>query len=267
MSVYEREKPDYMRQSFDSIFGQTMLPSEVILVEDGKLSPELYEEIQFLKEKHPEIISVILEKNQGLGNAMRVGLEHCHYDIVARMDTDDICLPERFEKQVKFLQQHPKIDVVGTWIKEFEGSTNNIIGIRNLPEKSHDIYEFAKRRNPMNHPTVMFRKKAVIDAGSYQTFPLFEDYFLWVRMLVKGYKFYNIQEPLLLFRRSPQMIKRRGGWEYAMNEIHLQKLFRDIKFISTYEMIKNIIIRYGIRILPNSFRSWIYSHFLRMPNI
>lgn len=263
MSVYQYEKPDYLRQSLDSIFNQTMLPTEVILVEDGKLTTELYHEIRSQKEKHPEIQSVVLKENVGLGNAMRIGLTHCHYDIIARMDTDDVCMPNRFELQISFLCQHPEISVVGSWIKEFVGTTDNVVGIRNLPEYPDEINVFAKSRNPMNHPTVIFRKKSVEEAGSYQSFPLFEDYYLWARMLIKGYQFYNIQEPLLLFRRSQQMMKRRGGVSYAMNEIRLQKSFRKIGFISTQCMLKNILTRTCVRIIPNILRSWIYLIFLR----
>lgn len=263
MSVYKQENPEYMTQSFDSIFSQTLPPTEVILVEDGQLTQELYDEIQSQKAKHPEIKSVKLETNHGLGYAMNIGLKYCQYDIVARMDTDDICMPQRFEEQVNYLTQHPEINVVGTWINEFVGTTDNVIGIRNLPADHNEIFHFAKSRNPMNHPTVMFRKKDVLEAGSYQTFTLFEDYYLWARMLMKGYKFHNIQKSLLLFRRSPQMMQRRGGIKYAINEIHLQKALRDIGLISTAFMIKNVILRSSMRIIPNSLRSWVYSHFLR----
>ena len=127
------------------------------------------------------------------------------------MDTDDIAMPERFEKQLAVFKKYPDIDVVGAWINEFEDNVSNIKSVRKLPELPDDIRQFAKRRNPINHPVVMFRKSAVLAAGGYRHFPLFEDYYLWIRMLMNGAKFYNIQESLLYFRFSPEMFKRRGG--------------------------------------------------------
>lgn len=264
LSIYKKETADHLCQCMDSIFSQTLLPNEVVLVEDGPLTPELYAEIERLQQAHPELITVPLEQNQGLGASLNVGLKHCHYDIVARMDTDDISRPERFKKQYNYLQEHPEVDVVSGWITEFVGDPTNEISIRNLPEEHDKIYKFGKIRNPINHPTVMFRKHAVEEAGGYLPFPLFEDYYLWVRMLCSGHRFHNLQESLLLFRRTPEMMLRRGGVDYAHNEISFQRTLRDMGYITTWRMIKNIIIRYGIRVVPNQIRSWFYSHYLRI---
>ena len=142
---------------------------------------------------------------------MNEGLKHCSYDLVARMDTDDVAKPDRFEKQLKVFQLYPDIDVVGAWIDEFEGTLNQVVSVRKVPEKHEEIAEYARKRCPINHPVVIFRKSAVLTAGGYLHFPLFEDYYLWVRMLMNGARFYNIQESLLLFRFSADMFKRRGG--------------------------------------------------------
>jgi glycosyltransferase involved in cell wall biosynthesis len=263
LSVYKHEKPEYLKECFDSIAQQTLQPTEIVLVEDGPLTGELYQAIDREAERFRTLVRIRLQKNSGLGVALAEGLKNCHYDIVARMDTDDICLPQRFEKQVVFLESHPDIDVVGTWITEFVGAPKNKVSIRNLPEEHQDIFEFGKSRNPINHPSVMFRKHAVTEAGSYQPFPLFEDYYLWARMLCQGHKFHNLQEALLLFRRSPEMMMRRGGQSYANNEVAFQKKLHDIGYISRPRMLQNIALRYGIRLLPNAARSWVYSHFLR----
>jgi glycosyltransferase involved in cell wall biosynthesis len=264
LSVYKRESPEFLRHSFDSVFNQTLPPDEVVLVEDGTLTSELYEAIETISQHHSNLKVVILSDNQGLGKALAIGMEHCQYDIVARMDTDDICMPQRFEKQIEFLEAHPDIDVVGAWISEFVGTPSNVVAIRNLPEEHEQIFQFGKSRNPINHPVVMFRKKAVLEAGGYQPFPLFEDYFLWVRMLMHGYRFHNLPYSLLLFRRSPEMMKRRGGHSYANNEVLFQKTLYKIGYITHTRMIKNIFLRYGTRIVPNSVRNWLYNRFLRI---
>ena len=179
------------------------------------------------------------------------------------MDTDDIAKPDRFEKQIRAFQEHPELDVVGAWIDEFEGDTSNIVSTRKLPASHDDIFRYAKSRCPVNHPAVMFKKQSVWNAGGYQHFPLFEDYYLWVRMLMNGANFYNIQESLLFFRCSSNMYKRRGGWKYAIDECNFQNKMRQMGFISLQECVKNISIRFTIRILPNFLRTIIYKKVLR----
>ena len=263
LSLYIKENPEFLRQSLDSLFHQTLLPDEVVLVEDGPLTSELEQIVSDYSSRYPILKVVPLPQNQGLGKALNEGLKYCSYELIARMDTDDIAKPDRFQKQVEVFEKHPEIDVCGAWIDEFEGDIDKIISTRKLPEWHDDIALYAKSRNPINHPVAMFKKSAVINAGSYQHFPLFEDYYLWVRMLMNGAKFYNIQESLLWFRFSPEMFKRRGGWGYAMKELKFQKTLRSIGFISTFNYLKNVIIRLITRIIPNSWRSFIYKKLLR----
>lgn len=263
LSLYYKEEPVFLSQSLNSIFNQSISPSEVIIVKDGPLSKVLEDVVSKYQHAYPLLKIVTLQQNQGLGRALNEGLKHCIYDIVARMDTDDIAKPDRFEKQLSFLGTHPEIDVVGSWIDEFEGSIDNILSVRKLPETPEDLFQYGKLRNPINHPAVMFRKSAVLRSGSYQHFPLFEDYYLWVRMLMNGSKFYNIQESLLYFRTSPDMFKRRGGLKYALTEMKLQYRFYTLGYISFYQMLKNDIVRTVVRLIPNSLRSIIYQKVLR----
>lgn len=172
-------------------------------------------------------------------------------------------MPERFEKQLAVFKKYPDIDVVGAWISEFEDNVSNIKSVRKLPELPDDIRQFAKRRNPINHPVVMFRKSAVLAAGGYRHFPLFEDYYLWIRMLMNGAKFYNIQESLLYFRFSPEMFKRRGGWKYMINELHFLQMMRQMHFISFSQFMQNLFVRFSIRLIPNSLRAIIYTKLIR----
>lgn len=179
------------------------------------------------------------------------------------MDTDDIAKPNRFEEQVGIFNEFPEIDVCSAWVEEFIESPHYPVSVKKIPEKHVDIAIYARSRNPVNHPVVMFRKKAVLKAGRYQHFPLFEDYYLWVRMLANGAKFYNIQESLLYFRTSPDMFKRRGGLKYAMDEFRFQKVMFDMNMISSKQFLLNVMTRFPVRIAPNQVRSWLYKKALR----
>ena len=263
LSLYIKEQPSHLIQCLDSLFSQTLLPAEIILVKDGPLTVELDAIVSDYAVRYPNLKVVPLPQNQGLGRALNEGLKHCSYDIVARMDTDDIAKPDRFEKQIAVFRKHPELDLVGAWIDEFEHIPQHVLSIRKVPETSEKIYEYCRKRCPVNHPVVMFRKSAVLAAGGYQHFPLFEDYFLWVRMLKNGAKFYNIQESLLYFRTSPNMYKRRGGWKYAMDEVRFQNVMRKMKMITWGRFLMNVAIRFPVRIMPNKLREVIYKKSLR----
>ena len=264
MSVYYKESPEYLRQSLESIFNQTILPNEIVLIEDGELSDELYRTIDTFLTNYSSILKIVkLDVNSGLGVALSIGLSHCSYELVARMDTDDIAKPDRFEKQLAIFHRYPEIDVCSAWIDEFVNDVSSVISVRKLPEHHDDIVQFAKSRCPINHPVVMFKKSAVLAAGGYKHFPLFEDYYLWVRMILNGARFYNIQESLLYFRFSPEMIKRRGGLKYAQDEFRFLKFMYQDRFISFGQLFKSTIIRFTSRLMPNSVRLFVYKHIIR----
>lgn len=263
MSVYCGERSNCLSLSLQSVFNQTIMPDEVILVKDGSLTRELEDSIQIYVEKYPRLKVVSLSVNQGLGRALNLGIKYCSNDIIARMDTDDVARSDRFAKQIAVFEKYPDIDVVSAWIDEFDGQISNVVSTRKLPELHNDIYMYAKKRCPVNHPVVMFKKKAVIAAGGYKHFPLFEDYYLWVRMLMNGAKFYNIQEALLSFRFSTEMFGRRGGVRYAINELRLQREFAKMGFISSYELFRNVMIRFTSRLIPNKLREIVYLKLLR----
>lgn len=263
LSLYIKEHPSYLVQSLDSLFSQTLLPDEVVLMKDGPLTLELDNVVAGYAARFPVLKVVALPQNQGLGKALNEGLKYCSYDLVARMDTDDVAKPDRFQKQVEIFEKHPEIDVCSAWIDEFEGNMDKIISTRKLPESHEDIAVYAVGRNPVNHPVVMFKKSAVLAAGGYQHFPLFEDYFLWARMLKHGAKFYNIQESLLYFRTSPDMFKRRGGWKYACDEVRFQKVMHQLGMISCWRFVLNVMIRFPVRVMPNKLRELIYKWLLR----
>ena len=263
ISVYNKEKPEYLRQSLDSIFTQTMPPDEVVLVEDGPLTDELDTIIEQYTKQHQELQIVKLPENVGLGPALCEGLKHCHNELVARMDSDDISKPKRLAKEAAYLEQHPEIDIVGSWTEEFVDNPGQTKAIRKVPQNHEQLVTFSRKRNPMNHPTVMFRKKAIENAGSYRNCPLFEDYDLWIRMMRNGARFHNLQETLLYFRLSKDFYSRRGGCSYIHQEIRFQQSIHQMGHIGFMTMIHNIIKRTTLRMIPNYWREKIYFFLLR----
>lgn len=263
LSIYAEENPKNFDECLKSILGQSCLPDEVVIVKDGPISNGLNEILDNFSHIYPHLKVVCLPTNHGLGFALNEGLKYCQYELVGRMDTDDIAKPNRFERQVDFMENNVDISVVGAWIEEFQDEPKNIISVKRLPETSQELMAYARKRNPLNHPVVMFRKSEVIKAGGYLHYPLFEDYYLWVRMILNGAKLYNIQECLLSFRSSPEMYKRRGGFKYAITEAGFFKLLKSMNFITTREYFGSLIIRFGIRIVPNQIRRIVYQNLLR----
>lgn len=262
ISIYSKENPDFFKQALDSVFCQSLMPSEVILVKDGPLTPILDAVINDYGKSYSKILKVVtLDQNMGLGYALNEGLKHCTTEWVARMDTDDICYPNRFEKQVEMISRFPNVSFFGAFIAEFETSTDKIVAYRKLPEFHEDIIKYAKTRCPMNHVTLIYKRQVVEALGGYREFP--EDYHLWVRALMKGYKFYNIQEPLVYVRFNLDAIKRRGGFNYIFTELKHQKEFYKLGFLSFSEYIKNTLVRLSVRLMPSFLRMQIYSKILR----
>lgn len=263
MSVYYKEKAEYLTESIESILGQTVKTDDFIVVCDGPLTKELDRVISDYESRFPEIFNIVrLKENEGLGKALNVGLKHCRNEIVARMDSDDISLPNRMEKELEAITRE-NVDVVSAAIIEFNKRTDNEIARRVLPEKAEEIRRFARRRNPFNHPAVMYKKSSVIDAGGYKDFMLFEDYYLWIRMLLLGYEGYNIQEPLLYMRSGDMLYQRRGGIKYAKQIIK----FRWFMLKHGYSSLADFIITAGghtlVALLPNGMRKKFYERVLR----
>ncbi|MGP8269187.1 MAG: glycosyltransferase [Terracidiphilus sp.] len=262
MSVYHKESSVNLRQCLDSLVAQTLPADEVVIVEDGPLGEPLKATIAAFRNILP-IVSLPLPANVGLGAALRVGLYLCRGEYVARMDSDDICVPERFQKQVDFLERNREVDVVGSAIAEFEQDCSAPQSIRLLPAADSALRRFAKYRSPMNHVTVIFRKASVVAAGNYEACRCFQDYHLWARMLALGYRLHNMNEILVYVRCGNGMQDRRGGLAYLKEEIHFQAYLRTMGLQDIAGSFLNILMRGPIRLAPNSVRSLCYSLFLR----
>lgn len=262
--IYINEKDENLIAAIDSVINQTLIPNEILVVADKDIPANTKKILDDYKEKYPEIFSyLILKEEANVGEARAIGIQNCKYNIVANMDADDIASNTRFEKQIKFMQQNPEIDVVGGWITEFENTPDNIYAKRILPTSHEDIYKYCKFRCPMNNMTVMHKKKSVLDAGNYPNWAEFEDYELWGRMLRKGCKFANLPEFLVNARAGSDMISRRNGLNTFINyEFALFKKFYKEGFINFQEFFKAVSTKFLLRTIPNWLRKFIYNNFL-----
>lgn len=251
MSVYGEDNPDYFKTAMDSIINQTAKPGEIVLVKDGPVSAELESLISEYQQKTDDIFKIVnLEENKGLGAALAEGIKNCTFDIVARMDADDISAPERFEKQLRFLKNNPDIDVVSCFAAAFEESPEKPLFIRRGPLLHKEIEKQFRFRFCMNHPAAIFRKKAVLAAGNYAPFAGLEDYLLWAKMLLNGSKMAAIGQVLYYHRWEEHLLKRRSGAKRTIQQIKLQKEFLKIGFINKPQFLRNVIIRSVAAILP-----------------
>lgn len=262
MSSYIKDKPEELQLALKSIWDdQSVKPAEIVMVKDGALTPELDAVIDEFSRRAPVKI-VALPQNGGLGRALAVGLTHCSYDYVARMDGDDISLPDRFEKQCNYIIAHPEVAICGGIIREFFGCVDNSIGKRVLPLRDIEIRQFVKKRNPFSHVSVFFRKENVLLAGNYQHLSGYEDYWLWCRILAAGGVGANLPDELVLVRAGENMLKRRRGWIFVCSEVKLAVGMYKIGILSFPEMCRNLILKTTVRLLPVWALKMVYS-FLR----
>lgn len=264
MSVYFNDKPADFRTAVESVCCQTVPPSEIILVVDGPIPGVLDHEICLLADEIEMLKVIRLEKNQGHAVARQTGLKAASNELVAVMDSDDIALSTRFEKQLEVFRKHPEVSVVGGLIHEFVDELSNVVGVRMVPQNDREIKSYMRSRCPMNMVTVMLRKTDVQKAGGYLDWYCEEDYYLWVRLALKGCCFHNIQENLVHVRVGKEMYARRGGWRYFKSETTLQKYMWRHHLISFPRFAYNVAGRFAVEvIMPDKLRGLIFRKLLR----
>jgi glycosyltransferase involved in cell wall biosynthesis len=265
MSVYQADNARHLFSALESVFDQTLRPKEVILVKDGPLGSELEEVIKQWQEKAPQTLKTVeLFTNIGLAAALNVGLKHCSCELVSRMDSDDVARCDLLRKQADFMISRPDTDVVGTYIEERCEETRETLGVRKVPLTHEDIVRKARWRCPVNHMTVMFKKKSVLAVNGYPEHLIkLQDYALWAKMILNGCRFANIPEAMVIVRAGEGFINRRRGRVYNTNEFMLFNYMRKIGFLSTFEFIIGLTIRFAVRILPAGICYSIYSRVLR----
>ena len=264
MSVYIRESPKSLSECFDSLLCQTVQAEEWVLVEDGPLTDELHEVVSLYSSKYPGLIKLVpLEKNVGLGEAFRIGVSECSNDLIARMDTDDISVPNRFEIQWRMFKDNPELDICGSHVREFEGNIDNVVCARKVPITDAEIKRYQKRRDAFNHPTVMYKKEAVLRAGNYRNAPLMEDSVLWASMIASGVTCANYDGYLVYMRVDEGMYERRGGLEYFKRYRDARKSIYDAGYISFSDYWITIFAQFAIALAPKGVRRKMFGRALR----
>jgi glycosyltransferase involved in cell wall biosynthesis len=264
MSLYDRENPDFLRQSLQSLVDSTVRPNEVVLVEDGPISRALTAVVDEFRE-YLNVVSLPLISNVGFPAALNFGLSKCSYELVARFDTDDICLPDRFFSQLDFMKSNPQVAAVSGVVREFDSSTGEWLGLRQPPCCHEDILRYAKLRSPLNHPAAMFRKSVVLAVDGYPSDmkTAYEEYVLWVRIILAGHRLANLEQVIVYMRAGKAQVLRRSGIRYAIQEYKFAGLMRALGFFDYFDFIRFIFFRIPIRFLPKRILFNVYQQFGR----
>ena len=263
MSVYVKENPTFLRDAIKSVQNQTLKPSELVLVEDGPLTPELYQVLDEVEaQSEIPVKRYPLEQNQGLGLALRYGVLQCQYDIIARMDTDDIAVPDRFEKQVQLMEKD-NLDLLGGHIAEFIDNPEEIVSYRRVPTQHTEIVSYQRMRSAFNHMTVMFKKDMVLKAGNYEDGLYMEDDLLWLNMIAAGARTGNIDQILCRVRVGAGMFERRGGLRYLNLYRQARQRMLERNQISYIEYAKSVGIQAVVALCPGFVRQFIFVKLLR----
>ena len=263
MSVYIKEKPEYFKQSMDSIIMNSVLPDEIVIVLDGPVSEEIMELINGYSSKYPSLLKVVpLKENVGLGLALREGVYHCSNELIARMDTDDVCHKNRFELQLLEFEKDPDLDICGSHIIEFDETPDKPVAKRIVPLDNDAIKKYQRKRDGFNHVTVMFKKSSVLKAGNYQSCLLMEDTLLWANMFNAGARGKNIDDYLVFVRIGKDMYERRGGFSYFKKYKQGRKQVYRTGFISWWDYISTVTIQFFVALLPNKVRGFVFKKML-----
>lgn len=249
LPVYYGVDAAHLRRALESVYAQTLLPQEVVVVEDGELTAPQLAVLDDFAHRLPAMHRVILPVNRGAGQANDAGLRAASAPWIAKMDADDVALPTRFERQVRCLESGG-YDLVGCAMYEFAGTEENILGIRRMPESHAAIARYVRTNNPVNHPTIVFRRALALRVGGYQSIPYLEDYDLVARLLASGATMHNMSEPLMLFRAGSLMLNRRRSRQLFLSELTLQRNLHKYGLTGRFRAVVNFVARSGFRMLP-----------------
>ena len=263
LTVYKSDNPEYFRLSLESMLNQTVPSDDIVVVKDGPVPDTIQSIIDELSASHENIHPLQLEKNMGLGIALNEGLKVCKNELIARMDSDDISLPERCEKQLAMFETDSELDIVGCPVKEFVGTPDNVVGKRDVPLENEAIHKCNKRRDPFNHPTVMYRKSKVMKYGPYGDYRKNQDTDLWIKLLSNGCKGANCPEYLLMFRFDEGTYKKRKSWTNTKCLLDIRKKAWKSGYSTFWDYAFVAVAQTGIYILPEGFQKFVYTKILR----
>lgn len=264
MSVYKNDKDIYIKNAIESMINQTVMPKQYVVVVDGPVGMEIEKTITKYEQEYSDMFTIIrLKENRGLGNALNIGMKECRYELIARMDADDISLPQRCEKQLEKFESNPQLSILGTQIKEFVEEPSNIVSQRKVPITFKEIQKFAKRRSPFNHPTVMYKKSVITRLGGYPSLCRKEDLALFVLAVSKGVYSENLNESLLLYRTSNGNQKRRRTWINCKEYIQVMFKYYKRRYIGLSDLLYVILGQISLFILPTSLTNKLSKRYLR----
>lgn len=265
MSVYKNDNPIFFDRALQSITeNQKVMPTEIVIIVDGPVDEKINAVIEKYSEKYGNLNVIRLDKNAGLGNALKLAIENAKYELIARMDSDDVSAPNRFEQQLEIMTKNSAVDIVGGDISEFIGYENNIVAKRKVPILDKEIKEYLKTECPFNHMTVMYKRSAVLKSGNYIDLFYNEDYWLWIRMVENNCIMANTGTILVNARVGEDMYKRRGGKQYFNSEMFLQKYMLKNGIINLPTFVLNSSKRFVVQmLLPNAIREWVFKTFAR----
>lgn len=261
LPVAATSDPDDLKRAHRSIAEQTTAPSEIVLVTNQPLAEDIKTAISDLVDTHSVSRHEHFSDAQGLGGVLQAGLKRCSEPFVARMDADDIAEPERFDTQQTVLTE-TEADIVGSHLAEFRDDPETSERMREVPTSHNEIVEWMPWRCPVNHPTVMFDREAVLNAGGYRDFPMMEDWDLWARCLAAGLQFRNLDQALVRAEIN-DLVDRRGGLDYAKAEIRMAQELRQLGIASRRDTLQHLFLRVPPRLLPPEIREKIYHIFAR----
>jgi len=262
LPVWAGDRADHLSDAFRStVDRQTRRPSQVVIVRDGPVSAAVAVALDELVAASPVPVElVVLEHNLGLGPALDAGLARCAHDIVARMDADDVSMPNRFAVQLPVIESG--VDIVGSAMLEFGDVAKDVVGRRTPPLEREQIVRYSRFHDPFNHPTVVYRRSAVLAVGGYQDLPLMEDYLLFAKMIAGGARVANVAEPLVAYRVGAGAYARRGGMGLLLSEIRIQRRFRELGFVTGPQYVRNVVVRGAYRMVPEGVRRFAYRRFI-----
>ena len=263
MTVYKSDNPEYFKLALDSMINQTLKPDEIVLVKDGPITDELQSVIDKSKKDYNKIVEVNLKKNVGLGLALNEGIKKCKNELLARMDSDDISELNRCEEQIKLFKKDSSLDIVGCPVKEFVGTIDNVVGHRDVPFNNEEIHKYARRRDPFNHPTVMYKKSKLEKVGCYGDYRKNQDTDLWIKMLNAGCKGANVNKYLLNFRFDENTYKKRKSWINTKLLIKIRWNGYKIGFLSFFDFIFVSLVQLVMFVMPVGFQKFLYKKVLR----
>ncbi|APC05325.1 hypothetical protein AOC10_01665 [Polynucleobacter asymbioticus] len=262
MALYHGDKPGLFEEAINSVFANSLLPDQCLVVVDGQITGVLKELTEKIKTQFPRVEFIRLPENKGLANALNMGIECVKTHWIVRADADDINLPERFEVLASTISENPNIQLLGSAILEVD-QEKIPLAIREVPCTENEIRQYIKRRNPFNHMSVAYTTEVVKNCGGYPEIFLKEDYGLWAILLSQQVHMMNIKTVLVHATAGMDMFKRRGGWRYAKSEWAMQLLLVRCGLKGITSALMDGCIRATFFLLPSNLRGYLYLRALR----